>query len=268
MTAPDTHPRHAAPLWLLERTLGTPAENLALDEALLRACEEEGGPETLRFWESPSRFVALGRSRRVDEDVDIGACRADGVPVLRRVSGGGTVLQGPGCLSYALVLRLDRDRELADVTRTNRWILERHASAVGSVTGRAVSLRGTSDLAVGDRKVSGNAQRRTRRAVLVHGTFLLDLDAAAVARYLPTPGDQPDYRAGRSHAEFLTTLPVPGERLRQALARAWEADRTLESWPAARVERLVATRYSLASWNLDGRERVPVADAGYNRPRR
>ena len=80
---------------LLELTLPSPAENLALDEALL--LEHDGvAVECLRFWESPVHFVALGVSGKMQADVDVDACARDGVPILRRASGGGTVLQGPG----------------------------------------------------------------------------------------------------------------------------------------------------------------------------
>src|SRR5688572_23295776 len=102
-------------LRLLDLTLPTPEENLALDEALLLALEQDlaggAGPppplETLRFWESPVPFVVLGVSGRLREEVDREACARAGVPVLRRASGGGTVIQGPGCLNFSLALSLE-----------------------------------------------------------------------------------------------------------------------------------------------------------------
>ena len=89
----------------LDLTLPTPEENLACDEALLLQCEQEGGPEVLRVWEPASPFVVVGYGNRVRENVHIAICSALGIPVLRRCTGGGTVVQAPGCLNYALVLR-------------------------------------------------------------------------------------------------------------------------------------------------------------------
>src|SRR5713101_1696181 len=89
---------------LLDLTLPTAAENLALDEALLLDAEAAAGGEVLRLWEWPAFAVVLGSASRLAEDVDEAACLADGVPILRRASGGGTVLLGPGCLCYSLVL--------------------------------------------------------------------------------------------------------------------------------------------------------------------
>src|SRR5688572_6131078 len=91
----------------LDLTFPTPAENLACDEALLDLCEAGFADEVLRFWESPTHFVVVGYGNKVDSEVEVAACRADGIPILRRCTGGGTVLQGPGCLNYSLVLRIE-----------------------------------------------------------------------------------------------------------------------------------------------------------------
>jgi len=91
---------------LLDLTFPTPQENLACDEALLEMCERGYDREILRFWEPSSLFVVLGYSNPVSTEVDHEACRTAGVPILRRYSGGGTVLQGSGCFDYALVLEV------------------------------------------------------------------------------------------------------------------------------------------------------------------
>lgn len=95
---------------LLDYTLPSPAENLALDEALLLAAEGGTGGEVLRLWELPTHAVVVGSGGSVGIDVHLTACAADGVPVLRRASGGGTVLLGPGCLCFSLVLSYDHAR--------------------------------------------------------------------------------------------------------------------------------------------------------------
>ena len=145
-------------LFLLDLTLPSPLANLALDEALLEELEEEGGHPVLRLWESHRYFVVLGRSSRVVDDVHVEACRQDCVPVLRRASGGGTVLQGPGCLSYAFVLPISLHADLRDLRRTNEFLLRPIAAAL-SRWEPAIALQGISDLSVYRRKMSGNAQR-------------------------------------------------------------------------------------------------------------
>ena len=147
------------------------ASNLALDEALLLGTEE-GGPEALRFWEWTGYAVVLGAGGKLAEDVDEPACRRDGVPILRRSSGGGTVLLGPGCLLFTLALSFDRDPALRDINASYRWILGRVIRALRPFADGEMRLEGVCDLATGGRKFSGNAQQRKRNSVLHHGTLL------------------------------------------------------------------------------------------------
>jgi len=76
-----------------------PVANLALEEALVRAAPERA---LLRIWQN-STCVVVGRGQRVEREVDLAACRRDGVPVLRRSSGGGTVYHDLGNLNVTLV---------------------------------------------------------------------------------------------------------------------------------------------------------------------
>jgi lipoate-protein ligase A len=179
--------------------------------------------------------VVLGRSSSLVDDVHVNACRQDRVSILRRASGGGTVLQGPGCLSYAVVLPIDTHPDLRDIRLTNRFVLVRIAEAL-SRWQPAITMQGISDLAVAGRKIAGSAQRRTRHAVLFHGTVLYRMPATAISRYLKQPKRQPDYRGDRPHGDFLRTIDAPLHELKQAIAGAWHADTELETWPSSRMQ--------------------------------
>src|SRR5262249_47061978 len=109
----------------LDLTSPSPAENLALDEALLLAAEAGASGAVLRLWEWPHPAVVLGTGCRLAEDVNEPACLADGVPVLRRSSGGGTVLLGAGCLCFSLVLSYDRDPALTQIASSYVYIFDR-----------------------------------------------------------------------------------------------------------------------------------------------
>lgn len=221
-------------LRLLDLTLPSPAENLALDEALLDELDEQGGDPLLRFWESDLHFVVLGPACRLAEDAHLTACEQDRVPILRRASGGGTVLQGPGCLSYAFVLPLDLHPHLTNIRDTYRFILERIATALHGWE-PAVAVRGVSDLVIGDMKISGNAQRRKRHALLFQGTILHGMPVDLIARYLKQPRRQPDYRADRPHGMFLRTINAPPQEMKQAIAAEWGADSAIDEVPTARM---------------------------------
>jgi lipoate-protein ligase A len=231
----------------LDLTLPSPAANLACDEALLEACEASRA-EVLRFWEPREYFVVVGFSNAVAREANLEACRAAGIGVFRRCSGGGTVLQGPGCLNYSLALRIDGRPELETIPAANRHILGRHRDALSAVLGRTVELCGVTDLALGGQKFSGNAQRRKRRALIFHGTFLLRFNLGLMEKFLTMPSRQPDYRMGRSHDHFLMNLNAPAGTLKTALRDAWEAVEELGSVPDCR--RLIGEKYSRDDWNL------------------
>ena len=232
----------------LDLTLADAADNLALDEALLLQAESGAGGEVLRVWEYPRPVVVLGAGGRVAHDVHDANCAADGVPVLRRSSGGGTVLWGRGCLLFSVVLGYDRSPRLHEIGPSYAYILEHVAAALRDVV-PGVAPAGISDLAVGGRKCSGNAQQRKRAHVLHHGTLLYDFDLELVGCYLRPPPRPPEYRAGRGHAEFLCNLPLTADELKRRLREAWRAVPTNDAWPADLVRDLVTEKYSRSEWN-------------------
>ena len=225
------------------------AQNLACDEALLETFEQtDGGGDLLRLWESDTYFVVLGHGNKWRDEVDAAACAAGGVSVLRRCSGGGTILQGPGCLNYTLILRQSNFAG-AGVRAAFDYVLERHRTCLAALISEPVSIKGISDLTLGERKFSGNAQYRKRRYVLIHGTFLLHFDIGAMEEFLKIPTTQPDYRGQRGHEDFLINLKIPAEKLRGSLRLCWGADSEFRAVPLRSREPLVKNRYRRADWN-------------------
>ena len=259
----------------LELTLATPAENLALDEALLDWAEDENPEwEFLRLWESPQPIVVVGRSSRVHEEVDEAACREANVPILRRSSGGAAIVAAPGCLMYGVVLSHRQRPELKDIGRAHAYVLGRLATAI-SANGLDVAHAGTSDLVIADsnvrdaksairkeftrrggqsaivRKFSGNSMRAKRTHFLYHGTLMYACDIRLITKMLRMPPRQPEYRAARPHADFLMNLPLAQQELIGAIDRAWPTSGRLADWPSERVANLVAERFSQRSWNYE-----------------
>lgn len=235
----------------LDLSFDNPAQNLACDEALLEWAElENPGHGLLRFWESGKPFVVVGYAGKVQDEVHLDLCAASGIPIFRRVTGGGSVLQGPGCWNYSLILPATFDPHLETVSGSNRWIMERNRLALESLLRRPVHFRGSSDLALDDLKISGNAQRRKKRWLLFHGTLLRDLDIPLIERSLAMPPREPAYRLGRSHADFLLNTAAAGASLRDALSQEWKASAEFDRVPFHRVEILARERYGDPAWNL------------------
>jgi lipoate-protein ligase A len=139
---------------------------------------------------------------------------------------------------------------LATVPTAQHFVLDRLARPLRA-RGVDIVLKGSSDWTVADRKCAGSAQRRLKSAILVHASVLYAANIDLVERYLQLPARQPEYRAGRSHAEFLTNLKLSREELAAAFRDAWHPS---EDWgdhlaiEPTIVDQLVASKYSLATW--------------------
>jgi lipoate-protein ligase A len=229
---------------LLDLTLPTPQENLALDEALLEELESGSrSAEVLRLWEPAAPLVVIGRSSHVAVEVNQEACRQRGIPILRRPSGGAAIVTGPGCLMYAVLLDLELRPHLRAIDEAHAFVLGKLAWALSRLL-PGVSRRGTSDLALEDRKFSGNSMRVKRSHILYHGTLLYDFPLPLISELLAPPPRQPEYRRSRPHDEFLMNLPLNRQQLRDALIEAWQVHSLLTDWPREMIAALVASKYS------------------------
>lgn len=235
-----------------------PAEQLAADEALLDQCEAGHGEETLLFCEPRETFIVVGYANKVATEVNVPACAAKGVPIFRRCSGGGTVVQLPGGLNYSLILRIDGAGPTRNISAANQFIMEKNRAAIESVVPNSqlpsancqISVRGHTDLCVGSLKFAGNSQRRRKHFLLFHGTLLLNCDLTSISELLLMPTLQPDYRASRPHEEFVTNLDLPVEQVKAALTQAWSATEELKHPPLAEIKKLAREKYSTREWNF------------------
>ncbi|MDP8265972.1 MAG: lipoate--protein ligase family protein [Candidatus Aceula meridiana] len=203
--------------------LSTPKENLYLDDALLKIAEENNGPEVLRFWESSSIFIVLGKTSKAQDDVFLTKAKEDNVPILRRSSGGGTVIQGPGCLNYSLIISKTSDRALQEIPASYSFISTKVISGLRLLCVNAEFFP-PSDIALAEnqKKFSGNAQKRGRNFILHHGTILYNFDLSLVEKYLPIPQKFPEYRRERGHRDFLTNISLNRKDIEQGIAQGFD----------------------------------------------
>lgn len=237
------------PAWWIDVELPSVAENLALDEALLAEAHAGiGGGSVVRTWMAHRPTVVLGSSSQVALEVDLDACRLEGVDVLRRPSGGLTVVLGPGCVMWSVVAEWTGPTAIEAL---HAALLDPLAASLRAAGGPVVR-RGSSDLAIeaadGFRKVSGNALRLRRGAVLYHGTLLDEFDLDLVRRVLRHPPREPAYRAGRGHGDFLANLHLGRQAISTAVRRAFAADADRTLWPTAAVAELLRSRYHDPAW--------------------
>jgi len=187
---------------------------LPYDAVALERYRREG--PFIWLWE-PERTEAVLGAGTPEADVDLALCAARGVPVYRRRGGGGAVVLTRGCLVITAAYEASR-RQFP-----TQWIgpiAEAVARALRGLGLGGAQVRAMGDVAIGDLKVLGSSLYANREVALYQGSLLVDPDLDEIARYLPHPSREPDYRRGRSHAEFMTSLVRAGYHGGMAALRA------------------------------------------------
>ncbi len=230
----------------IDLSLDAPSLNLALDEALLHLAEFEGG-QFLRFWRFNQNVVILGRGSKLKEEVDESFCTEAGIPILRRCSGGATIVGGPGCLMYSLILSTVLEPAFRNIDLVHRFVMNNLLKAIANQRPE-IQWQGTCDLTIDNRKFSGNSLKVSKSHLLYHGTLLLDTDLELIGRCLKTPPRQPSYRLARPHRDFITNLPIDPSKLCDTLAESLGVTDIVRRWPEAQARELSEAKYSTEAW--------------------
>jgi lipoate-protein ligase A len=177
-----------------------------VNEDLLDRYRRTGVP-VHRIYEPSVLCAVLGAAGKPEQDLLLENLDADGVPWRRRRGGGGTVILGPGQVVLALVTEVDspfRNKEYA--ARINSWLVD----SLERLGVSGVHPEGISDLAIGEKKIVGTSIYRTRLVLFYQASLLVSNDISVFTRYLAMPTRVPEYRKGRSHEDFCTTLAREG----------------------------------------------------------
>lgn len=202
-----------------------PCWQLRCEERQLRRVQEGQRPCCLTY--RSDLCVVLGRNNKSEEWVHAQAAATDGVPVLRRISGGGAVVLTRDVLNYSFVVprgQLEvscRAAALGGLPVTARYIDFFRGLVIRALgpAGGSFTATGTSDISLNGRKISGNAQRISAGAVLHHGTLMLRCPLAEIERYLPLPPNRSDV----AHRGFLTGLREEGLKCTATELERWLA---------------------------------------------
>lgn len=193
-------------------------------QSLYHALAYLGRPGLNIIWPQQP-YVCIGRFQDVEAEVDVEACRQRGLPVVRREVGGGAVFLDGRQVFYQLVLPLDW---LPD-SYSYRWLFRLGLDAVVLALKRLgvdAYIRGANDVAVGQRKISGNGAGEVGRAAVVVGNILSGFDYETMAAVLRVPDEKFRDKAYRSMKDNLVTLselelPIADEQVAGALAEAF-----------------------------------------------
>jgi lipoate-protein ligase A len=246
------------------------ATNMAIDEALWRGRQAGTSPPTLRFfgWAPPT--VSLGYGQPLSADLDIIACRALGVGLVRRPTGGSAIYHDglERELTYSVSAATEDLETASDLLETYRWIgsaLLRGLNALGAgaelvpvvasegpAPAFCFARTGRYEIEIGGRKVVGSAQRRQGTCFLQHGSILLAADVSRLRTVFPTT---PDPLERMTTLEIALGLRPRWSEVAEQLAAAFEREHGLTFKPddltsdeCGRVAELVRTRYTTDVW--------------------
>jgi len=165
------------------------------------------GKTRFRVWGPKGVSVVLGKSNVVDKEVLVKNCEKDKVGIFRRLGGGGTVLLCKGAAVISIAKKVDNGFDNLRYLRSINDIIIDCLQGIGI---KNLCQKGVSDICIGNRKVMGSSMYRSGDYLFYQGSLLVDMDIGKVHVYLRHPSKEPDYRNGRLHAEFLTTLSLEG----------------------------------------------------------
>jgi len=269
------------PNWrLLDTGLHPGAWNMAVDEAILKACRRGEVPPTLRFYGWQPHAVSLGYFQHGEREIDFAACQKAGLDLVRRLTGGRAVLHSRE-LTYSLVVREDYPGLPLSITASYCYLsqgllkglthlgLQAALTVPSAAYARKLTHPDSAacfdapsyyELTVNGKKLIGSAQVRKYGYVLQHGSLLLDADPGEIVRVLRlTPSAQETLRQLlQAHALNLHQAlgrPVSYEEAREAMALGFAEALKLKLKPAELTEaeqedakQLAVETYGSAAW--------------------
>ena len=181
-----------------EETIG----KYTVDDHLIESFRQDKKAR-LNIYLPEQRCVVLGRGSKVQLEVNALACQEDGIPLLRRPGGGCSVFLDEGNVIVSLVSPAQGFGRIGHYFRQiSLWLI----SGLAELGLPNIRQEGISDLALGDHKVGGSCLYREKDLLYYSTTLLVNPQLELMERYLLHPPREPEYRQGRSHREFVTTL--------------------------------------------------------------
>lgn len=171
----------------------------------------KGIPDNKLFvWQPNKTYLVLGRSNQGEEAIDIKQATKDGVEILKRPSGGETVLLSSNMLVISTLIAIQQGLKPKDYfVKANDEIIK----TLSKFGVNNLSTKGISDISIGEKKILGSAIYKTPNAYFYHAILNIKEDISLISKYIKHPKREPDYRKGRTHSDFVTSLWMEGYQI-------------------------------------------------------
>lgn len=209
--------------------------NLAMEEYLFKNCVDS---EYLLLWKNHNSIV-LGKHQNIFEEINLAAVAESGIPVARRNTGGGTVFHDEQNLNYSFIKNSEGDG-FADYDQFLIPVIK----ALNEMGIPAVKRR-TSDIAIGEQKISGSAQTVKKGRVLHHGTLLYNSDLTLLKNLLKTTAGKITSKSVKSVRSDVTNIKK--HMTDQSMTMAAFKDALLEKLLPDGIEKVSLTEEDMQS---------------------
>lgn len=190
------------PLRILDTGVLEGRLNIATGQAIIESHRAGRVPDTLRFLRFPPTAL-VGRHQALAQEIDLAFCHANGIGVVRRITGGGAIYLDPGQLGWELAIR--RSRLGGALERVAQTICEAAAAGISSL-GVEARYRPRNDIEVEGRKISGTGGFFDGDTLFYQGTVLVDMDPATMVSALRVPRSKLEKRQLDSAERRVVTL--------------------------------------------------------------
>jgi lipoate-protein ligase A len=176
---------------------------IAFDQAMIDAHKAGVIPDSIRFLRFPPTAL-IGRHQALAREINLDHCRANGIGVARRITGGGAIYFDEGQLGWELIFHR-ATLGMGSLAEAARRICEAAAAGLARL-GIQAQYRPRNDIEVGGRKVSGTGGFFDQDTLFYQGTVLVDMNPADMITALNVAQSKIARQSLDSAAQRVVTL--------------------------------------------------------------
>jgi lipoate-protein ligase A len=234
---------------LIDTDIGHPYYVTAAEEAICTARSKDLVPDTIHFYRREPPGVSVGYFKKVEEDVNVEACQINGVVIVRRLTGGGTIFTDKNQLIYSIITKRPLGVRVEDTFKIvcNALIKVLRNHNINGI------FKPPNDILLNGKKISGSAQTIKKDVAMLHGTILLGTDLELMSKVLR-----------KSDIDFVTTIEhelgkqIPSiDEIKNDLIVYFEelfkteiTKNKLTPIEKEMINNLLKEKYNMQNWNL------------------
>lgn len=162
------------------------------------------------FWVPDDHYLVLGQSNKAEKSLYLDKVKEDKIKVVKRPSGGESVILTPNTIVISVRLFTEKlENPQTSFRKINNAIIK----ALENLGVKKLHYKGISDVSIGEKKILGSSIYRKKNLVFYHAVLNISEDISLIGKYLRHPGREPDYRKGRGHGDFVTSIREQGYEL-------------------------------------------------------